>query len=181
MRTLRKGLAVALLHALIVCSLGAKLLYDRSHRPRVWVPVANYDPDLPIRGRYLSLNPVVPAEGISIEKVGSTSTDKYGKPVFWEHAVPDRCDLVWRGGVLTAQANSQGEYTVFLNGPPDHKRLVVAVYTQTPFFVPEHFDMQEIRASRELWMEASIPRKGPPRPIRLASKKNGVLVPFDIP
>ena len=37
---------------------------DRATRPRVWVETAPYDPDLPIRGRYVSLQIVVDAPGI---------------------------------------------------------------------------------------------------------------------
>ena len=56
MKTLQKGLAVAVIQILIVLSVGGKLLYDRATRPRVWVRTASIDPDLPIRGRYLTLN-----------------------------------------------------------------------------------------------------------------------------
>ena len=57
--TMRKGLIVAVLHVAIVSSLGAKLLVDRATRPRVWVRAAPFDPDLPIRGRYVRLR-IVP-------------------------------------------------------------------------------------------------------------------------
>lgn len=56
MNHLRKGLIVALLHVLIVLSLGGKLLYDRATRPRVWARTGSIDPDMPIRGRYFTLN-----------------------------------------------------------------------------------------------------------------------------
>ena len=56
MTNVRKGLTVTLLHILIVLSLGGKFLYDREHRPRVWVKTGTIDPDLPIRGRYLTLS-----------------------------------------------------------------------------------------------------------------------------
>ena len=52
---MRKGLAVAALHVAIVASLGAKLLADRATRPRVWARTAPFDPNLPIRGRYVRL------------------------------------------------------------------------------------------------------------------------------
>lgn len=180
MKTFQKGLALALLHILIVSSLGAKLLYDRSHRPRVWVRVANYDPDLPIRGRYLSLNLEIPTEGITIRKsLQSYSKDKDGNPIYWESANPSRCDLVLRNNLLTAVGNQEGEYWLFVRQRPGQPSVIV-VGTTTPFFIPEHLDTGAIRSSAELWMEATIPRKGPPRPIRLATKKNGVMVPFNI-
>ena len=56
MKPLYKGIAVAVVHILIVLSLGGKLLYDRATRPRIWVRTATVDPDLPIRGRYFTLN-----------------------------------------------------------------------------------------------------------------------------
>ena len=56
MKILYKGLLLGLLQIGIVSSLGAKLLYDRAHRPRVWIKSAIYDPNLPIRGKYLALS-----------------------------------------------------------------------------------------------------------------------------
>lgn len=180
MSRLKKGLAVALLHLLVVGSLGAKLLYDRSHRPRVWVRVANYDPDLPIRGRYLSLSLEIPTEGITVTKSAySYSRDKDGKPIFWPEARPGRCDLVLRNNILTAVGSEQGQYTLFVRQFRDQPSVVL-VNTMTPFFIPEHLDTRAIRNAQQLWMEATIPRKGPPRPIRLAAKQDGVLSPFEI-
>jgi hypothetical protein len=78
MNALTKAIVVALIQVLIVCSLGAKLLYDRSTRPQVWFKTARYDPNLPIRGRYLGLqvelNDPRPAEQVA-KKFGVT--DRY--------------------------------------------------------------------------------------------------------
>ena len=62
MKTLWKGLALGAIQCLIVLSISGKLLYDRSTCPRVWVKTAPYDPSLPIRGRYLSLQ-LAPTQG----------------------------------------------------------------------------------------------------------------------
>ncbi|HZD42259.1 MAG TPA: hypothetical protein VE131_16165, partial [Terriglobales bacterium] len=63
--TLRsRGLLLAVLHIAIVLSVGAKLLYDRATRPRVWVETIPIDPQLPIRGRYIRLQLVVTAPDI---------------------------------------------------------------------------------------------------------------------
>ena len=52
------------------------------------------------------------------------------------------------------------------------------------FFVPERtLPFEKLRGRRdapELWAEVTIPRKGPPRPIRLAIKKDGKLEPVEI-
>ena len=55
MSKLVKGLILAAIQLAIVASLGAKLALDRARLPRVWAKVRSYDPDLPIRGRYLAL------------------------------------------------------------------------------------------------------------------------------
>ena len=123
----RKGLILAVFQCLLALSLSGKLLYDRSTCPRVWVKTAQWDPNLPIRGRYLALR-LVPESG-----------------------------ALWYGET---------------NG-----RMVL-------FFVPEHtLPFETMRARRdapELWAEVTIPRKGPPRPIRLALKKAGKLELLEI-
>jgi len=49
------------------------------------------------------------------------------------------------------------------------------------FFIPEHVPDPSVRApGEELWAEVTRPRRGPPRPIRLAVKKDGVLTPLPL-
>lgn len=168
MSALQKGLLLAALQVALVCTLGAKLLYDRATRPRTWIQVATYDPTLPIRGRYLVFGLQLPSEGFTWLE----NPQKYASPFS-----PSRCDLTMRNGVLTAVANPEGEFWVSLR-LVDNK-LVATVNTQTPFFIPERANVWMPRATgEEIWMEATLPRKGPPRPIRLATKKNGVLTPL---
>ena len=62
---LRKGLVLALCHVAIVASLGVKLEIDRATRPRVWARAMPFDPNLPIRGRYVSLTLEVAADGVA--------------------------------------------------------------------------------------------------------------------
>jgi len=52
---LRKGIVLGALQCALALSLTGKLFYDRATCPRVWVKTLRYDPNLPIRGRYLSL------------------------------------------------------------------------------------------------------------------------------
>jgi len=165
---------------LIVCSLGAKLLYDRGHRPRVWIKVAPVDPNLPIRGRYLALNLEVPAEGFSVHTQPSPwQKDKDGKPVMEEITTPNRCDLVLRGQQMIAVANENGEY--WINNRRSGDLLLAVIPSQTVFFIPEHLpDPSRRPAGEELWIEATVPRKGPPRPLRLGVKKDDVLTPLVI-
>jgi hypothetical protein len=175
---LSKGLLLTLLQVLLVSTLGAKLLYDRSHRPHVWIKVATNDPDLPIRGRYLSLNLEVPAEGFTLRSQPSPYLkDKDGKPVIQEYSVPNRGDLVLRGEQLVGVANQNGEYWVNVRRRDDS--FVAVVRAETTYFLPEHgLDPSRRKAGEELWIDATIPRKGAPRPLRLGIKKDGVLTPL---
>jgi hypothetical protein len=170
MKSLYKGLLIALLHVVIVSSLGAKFLYDRIHRPRVWIRSAVYDPNLPIRGKYLSLSIEVPAEGF-------TKQDQMYGTYPKEYFTPNRCNLVLRGEQLLAVADERGDFWV--NVQRRDNSLIAIIDGQTAYFLPEHKSGSVLHdRSEELWIEATIPRKGPPRPIRLGIKKAGVLTPL---
>jgi len=127
MNSLRKGILLGALQCALVLSLAGKLFYDRATCPRVWVKTQPYDPNLPIRGRYLSL----------------MLAPEAGAPYF------DR---------TTTQ------------------RVV--------FFVPEHKTEADTllfsRTGPELWVEVTIPRQGPPRPIRLGMKSDGQIQPLHV-
>jgi len=49
------------------------------------------------------------------------------------------------------------------------------------YFIPEHaIDPSRRPPDEELWVEVTIPREGPPRPIRIGVKKDGALTPLDL-
>jgi uncharacterized membrane-anchored protein len=58
----KKGILVAVLQCGIVLSLAGKYAVDRNRLPRVWVRCAPYDPNLPLRGRYIRLRLIVAAD-----------------------------------------------------------------------------------------------------------------------
>ncbi len=182
MKPIYKGLLLAVLQVAIVCTLGAKLLYDRAYRPRVWIKSAIYDPNLPIRGKYLALSIEVPAEGFTSRLIPPGGTSIRSNEVDSSDASnqvfsPNRCNLVLRNGQLVAVANQDGEFWVNIRNTKDG--LVADINGETAYFLPEHNPGPLLRnRGEELWIEATIPRKGPPRPIRLAIKKEGVLSPL---
>lgn len=166
-----KGLVIAVIHVALVGSLGAKLLYDRASQPRVWALTAPYDPNLPIRGRYVRMQVVVESRDIP--------ETKPGKP--W---VSPSVRLAVEGDRLVAYPNpEQRRYD-----PSDlHVQFLargvaspVVLAQPVAFFIPEHIPDPSGRAvGEELWVEVTIPKKGPPRPIRLGVKKgNGPIVPL---
>ena len=65
------------------------------------------------------------------------------------------------------------------------KIIVVSpeVYLEEPvaFFIPEHApNPARLNKGEELWVEVTVPKKGPPRPLRLGIKKDGVLTPLHL-
>src|SRR5258706_131000 len=80
----RKGIILAVLQLAIVASLAAKYAIDRARFPRVWAQTVAYDPDLPIRGRYLSVRLRVDADRV----YGGSELAKRHPGNFWG-ALPD--------------------------------------------------------------------------------------------
>ena len=175
MNPLIKGLMIAVLHVAIVASLGAKLLYDRSTQPRVWALTAPYDPNLPIRGRYVSLRIVVESRGIA-EPTPGTVVQPLSKSVILR-VEADR---------LVAEADPQqsGYDPSALRVQFIQRRgeKLAVLEQRVAFFIPEHIPDPSIRKpDEELWVEVTIPKKGPPRPIRLGVKKaDGPIAPLEI-
>ncbi len=161
MNSLAKAIVVVLLHVAIVLSLGGKLLYDRAHRPRIWVRTGSVDPDLPLRGRYLTLNVQVHAPEFRPEMRGQAM---YGyMPV----------DLAVENNQLVAH-RARGETGISIatwGRRPDPAAPDVYFLAQpVAFFLPENATVPRLKAGEEIWAEVTLPRKGPPRPIQLALK-----------
>jgi hypothetical protein len=159
---LRKGLIIAAIHLAIVSSLGAKLLIDRAVRPRVWARTAPIDPDDPLRGRYVRLR----VEGAANELGAAES--------------PQPVALAARDGLLAFVPAADGTRLTARVTTRNGERIA-ALDQPLAFFIPEHVPDPSVRAAgEELWVEVTLPRQGPPRPIRLAVKKDGVMTPLDL-
>jgi hypothetical protein len=148
MNPLYRGLAVALIHSVIVLSVAGKYAFDRDRLPRVWVKTAPVDPNLPIRGRYVALLLEVHAAD--------------------NLALGGRAQLSIDNGKLTAKRVERDGLMVWRRGASWVLTEPVA------FFIPEHAaDPSRRAAGEELWVEVSLPDRGMPRPIGLAVKKDG--------
>lgn len=159
----RKGLIVAALHVAIVAGIGAMLLVDRATQPRVWARTAPYDPDLPIRGRYVRLRlEAVPGQG-------------FDAPLTYDRSVT----LAARDGQLVATPSDSGVNLARISSRDDDRIALLAI--PVAYFIPEHIPDPSVRKpGEELWVEVTVPSEGPPRPIRLGVRRNGVLTPLDI-
>lgn len=162
MKRVRRGLLVALVQLLLVSSLGAVLLIDRARLPRVWAESVPFDPDDPFRGRYVNL--FLEARGEGFEPAAGEAPP----PVRRQRAVLEVVD-----GELVARpidAGPHGQRGAPVRVDADGEVTVGPL----AFFIPEDVADPSRRPEGEaLWVEVTVPRKGPPRPIRLGVLRAG--------
>ena len=179
----QRAIALLVIQAVLVLSIAAKYVYERKTCPRVWVHAAQFDPNQPLRGRYLALQLAVDACALPHDAsyrsgaiVGSNPPDRG----FWRWNVRP---VVQDGKLvpLLASYNERpeltDELTVWGGGPCNRARLTktveyfIADTAKTPF---------PLKKGEELWVEVTVPRMGPPRPIQLALSKDGMFTPFNL-
>jgi hypothetical protein len=175
MNASRKGIILAALQLALVASLGAKYAIDRARFPRVWVQTAAYDPDLPIRGRYLSVRLRIDADRV----YAGSELSKGNAVNFWS----DQRDVTLgaEGGHLVAYPAPLPTGLRVTRWKTRTGEVITALSEPVDFFLPEHaVDPSWRKAGEELWIEVTVPKKGPPRPIRLAVKKGDTFTPLEI-
>ncbi|HET7204148.1 MAG TPA: hypothetical protein VFI92_12355, partial [Steroidobacteraceae bacterium] len=152
-----------------LAAVGGKLLYDRAVLPRAWIETAGVDPDLPIRGRYVSLNLVLPA--VEESPLEASAGLAYGR-------------IEVRGGralAVLAGGNPVRDAT----HPIGFVRNVGQVGARWHTLVPVAFFLSEDardptlgRRPGELWVEATLPSRGAPRPVRLGILRGDRIEPL---
>jgi uncharacterized membrane-anchored protein len=181
MKNWKKGFIVAIVHVLIVLSLGGKLLYDRANRPRIWVRTASVDPDLPIRGRYLTLRLEVEAPDFEVTApppVPPGITVQKRQPPMPQYFNENVALLVMDNHLLARKVDRNTGTTVQWWPRAQHQGAFL-LYPAQAFFIPEHAETPHLNQGDELWAEVTIPRKGPPRPIQLAVKRGTQWKPLN--
>jgi hypothetical protein len=174
----------------IVSSVAAKYLYERSTCPRVWTKTAAYDPDLVMRGRYLSLQ-------LTVDGCGSTlpSGKNADFPRNVDGTVRSQTFTV-RGPIDTlefpAKLDVKNNKLIAIHqrdGNPRDAQWVSALQNTAcdqmrlrqpvNFYIAEHARSPlPTKRGDELWIEVTVPHKGPPRPIQLALKQDGAWKPL---
>jgi hypothetical protein len=184
------SLVLLALQLAIVSTIAGKYLYQRWSCPRVWTRATMYDPQLPMRGRYLSMQLVVD---------GCQSTLPSAK----EAAMPRNVEGVQTGKTYTIRAAQAVRFPANLkviNGkllairiPEGDNRPDELMVDGRPGASCEDLRLEEpvdfniaetaanpaaLKAGQELWIEVTVPPKGPPRPIQLALKDGGAWRPL---
>jgi uncharacterized membrane-anchored protein len=111
---------------------------------------------------------------------GKLLADRATRPRFWLKTAPVDPDLPIRGRYVRLQVEVPATGLGGRFEKEEEQRMSVR---QEPlvYFIPEHApDPSRRAADEELWVEVTLPKKGPLRPIRLGVKKGGVLTPLPI-
>jgi uncharacterized membrane-anchored protein len=174
----------------LVSTIAAKYLYQRARCPRVWTQAAAYDPNMVMRGRYLSLQLTVDGCQSTLPSAlhavfprnSDGTTRKGGFHVNWQGAVSFRAKLKVENNRLLAiripeadQSSKGVEVTAWPDSSCDAMRLDEPV----DFYIAEHAaDPTRLQPGQELWIEVTVPPIGPPRPIQLALKQDSAWKPL---
>jgi hypothetical protein len=190
MKFSKTSLVLLVIQLLIVSSVAAKYLYQRATCPRVWTRTAAFDPSLPMRGRYLSLRLTVDGcqSTLPSAKQANFPRDINGAAIQGPYVIRAAgnvefpAQLKVSGNKLLAiritdeEESASGQFvTAWPALPCDQMRLNNPV----DFYIPEHaIDPAGLKSGQELWIEVTLPPKGPPRPIQLAVKDAGIWKPL---
>ncbi len=159
MTPLVKGLVVGAVQVLLVAGIGAKFLSDRASYPRLWVETAPYDPEMPIRGRYVNIALLVDAERAPPEIEADQAPNMFLARL---EARGDR--------LLAVQDDDNGRHWVRSGRCGDRNCWQLA--EPLAYFIPEHaIDPSNPGEGATLWAEVTLPPEGAPRPIRLEVRK----------
>jgi hypothetical protein len=184
------SLVLLVVQLAIVSTIAGKYLYQRWSCPRVWTRATTYDPTLLMRGRYLSLQLVVDGcqstlpsakeavmprnfEGVQTGKTYSIHADQ---------TVRFPAKLKVEGGKLLAIRIPEGNGRpdeLMVEGRPGASCEDLRLDGAVDFYIAESAAAPAaLKAGQELWIEVTVPPKGPPRPIQLAVKDGGAWTPL---
>jgi len=177
------SVAVLVIQLALVCSIAAKYLYQRWTCPRVWTRTAAFDPELIMRGRYLSLQLTVDGcrSTLPSGKMAEFPRDVNGAVVNCAFGIREYENMNFPAELkvidnrLTAihvrdpqDSRSARMVTAWRATSCDQLRLVDPVN----FYIAENARSPlPLPRGAELWIEVTVPPKGPPRPIQLALKQ----------
>jgi hypothetical protein len=185
------GVSIALLvfQLLLVSSIAGKYLWQRWRCPRVWTRAAAIDPELPMRGRYLSLQLTVdgcqstlPSAKFATFPRDVSGAIKPGPYVLRPQPVMFRANLKVQNNQLVAlriegqEDSSAGQE---ISAPPGASCDQLRLSDPVDFYIADTAKSPlPLGPTQELWIEVTVPPTGPPRPLALVLKDNGAWKPL---
>ena len=185
MRIARTSVAVLVIQLAIVGSIAGKYFYERWKCPRVWTRAAMYDPELVMRGRYLSMQLSVDGCKSTLPSANQAIYPRNvdGTPGVRGYSIKGQ-QLIYFQAEIKAEDNK----LVAIRLPESEEQRLGQAVTAAPgaacdnlrlqqavnFYIAEHAASPlPVKAGQELWVEVTVPPKGPSRPIQLALKADG--------
>lgn len=159
----RAGVFLALVQAGLLLLVGLTFWMERLTAPRLWALAQPVDPNLPIRGRYVSLRLLVPLSGNATSETTTQSVT-----------------LQAQGDRLVAQNDGDGERYPGALIRRDGQALVELSEPLALFIPPDVNDPSRRPSTDPLWVEVTLPRSGPPRPIQLGVVREGRVRPLSL-
>jgi hypothetical protein len=176
--------------ALLVIQLAAIYLFQRWTCPHVWTRTVAYDPELLMRGRYLGVQLIVDgcqstlpsAKQAAFPRNIDGTTRPNGYSIRAPEAVQFSAQLKVEGNKLLAiriQDEDQRAGGQMVAAWPGQSCEEMRLVQPVDFYIAEHAASPlPVKAGQELWIEVTIPPKGPPRPTQVAMKQDGVWKPL---
>jgi len=155
-RSIIAGLVLAVIQSGAIAGLGVKASADRERLPRAWVKVRPVNTRVAVTGRYLQLY-LVPESDVD--------------PTKWP-----RVALSIRDGRVVARA--VGGNGVRLFKPRDAGSLPAVLFPAVEHYVPPSGEEPARLATKDLWMEVSVPARGAPRGVQLGVMVDGRIRPL---
>jgi hypothetical protein len=185
MTRLRAAALLLLVQLVVVSSVAAKYLYERRTCPRIWTPSAQYDPNQPLRGRYLALQVLVDACHLPRDSAHFQRYMPYGVRPFsvrttgyWTWYVSLRVENGHLVPVLQDHPRNPSD-TLRLTLADDRPCDRVPVSQSLEYFIPDRAQSPfPLKPGQELWVEVTLPPNGPPRPIQVALSSKSAFQPL---
>ena len=174
----------------LVSSVAARYLYERWTCPQVWARSAAYDPELAMRGRYLSLQLTVNGCKSTLPNAGEAEfprnvdgSVRYGpygirapQPVRFPAQLKVEDNKLAAIRIVNPDANGAGQ---MVSAWPESSCENMRLEAPVNFYIAEHAPSPlPLKPGQELWVEVTVPPAGPPRPTQLALKQDNVWKPL---
>ena len=187
------SVTMAVVQLALISTIAARYLYDRWTCPKVWT--RTYTPPatdglLVMNGRYLGLSLLVDGckSTLPSAKLAEFPRDYNGAVKRGDYAM--RAGQTW---LFDARLKVDGNKLIALRpeGSEDTSGSVsvltapglpcgeMRLQRRVDFYIPESAQSPlPLKPGQELWVEVTVPQKGPPRPLQVALKENGEWKPL---
>lgn len=183
----RSSMLLLLVQLAIVSTVTAEYVYQRWTCPRAWAKVVGFDPELPMRGRYLSLQLFVDACGSTLPNASAARFPRGfdGTVQSPRYTISARGELEF-SATLAVQHDRLTATKLPDSAPPGAGLRILAppgapceamrLADSVSLYLPEHAASPfPLKPGTELWMQVTVPRSGSPRPLALALQQGGKL------